>query len=236
MLTSEYINHEVFRRLKLFSGFYEDLSDNVMKFLPLETKGIINFDTYSYTSMQGTLESIHDILLKGRINDAYALLRKFYDSALINVYCQLYLQDNFSFENFVVEQISGWISGAVQLPKIHLIQNYISNSEKVSGVHALLKSDKRYKAIRDRGNDHAHYNFFKFALLNDNKVYLKNRIQVLDQFLKDLDDIFILHFAYIFYINDHYLSSSDYVDYLDICMEPPERCQYEVAPFISNFY
>jgi hypothetical protein len=80
----------------------------ILSFVSMGTKAI-NFDTYLYSSVQGTLESITAILRSGRINDAYALLRKYHDSALINIYASLYLRDHFSIDNFVVEQIDNWL-------------------------------------------------------------------------------------------------------------------------------
>lgn len=236
MINKEYKEHEVFRKIKSYSEFYDHLSDSVMTFVSMGVKGILNFDTYAFSSMMGTLHSIHDILLNGRINDAYALLRKYYDSALINVYCNVYLKDHFSLENFTVAHINGWIQGTDKIPKIQVIQNYLSKSEKVAGINVLIKSDKRYGEIRSRGNDHTHYNFYKFALLNDNKIYNPHRINELDSFSKDLEDIFILHLSYLFYLDDAYMMSSDYMDYMEMRMEPPEGCQYEVAPFIQEIF
>ena len=43
------------------------------------------------------------------MNDAYTLLRKYYDAAIINIYTNLYLEDNFSIENFVVDKIENWL-------------------------------------------------------------------------------------------------------------------------------
>src|SRR5258705_747882 len=67
---------------------------------------VLNIDTYVYSSIRGTLDSIKDILIKGRISDSYALLRKYHESVIINVYSNLYLEDNFSIENFVVEKLT----------------------------------------------------------------------------------------------------------------------------------
>lgn len=83
--------------------FYRQLATSVFSFATMGTKAIYNIDTYVYSSMQGTLESMRAILLAGRINDAYALLRKYHDSAVINVYSNLYLHNNFSIEKFIVE-------------------------------------------------------------------------------------------------------------------------------------
>ena len=36
-------------------------------------------------------------------------------------------------------------------------------------------------------------------------------------------------------IHSSLISSTDYVDYLDCGLEPPEDCQYIVAPFVQDF-
>ena len=61
-------------------------------------------------------------------------------------------------------------------------------------------------------------------------------MKLLDAFSSDLGDIFIQHFAYLFYLNDHYMMSEYYVDCLDIGMTPEEGSQYEVAPFIQEMF
>jgi hypothetical protein len=103
-------------------------------------------------------------------------------------------------------------------------------------INDLLYKDDRYKKIRDRCNDHTHYNFYKNVLLNDNEIYLKNRISVLNVFSKDLEQIFILHISYLFYLNGHYMMSSDYVDSLDCGLTPEEDSQYFVAPFVQKVF
>lgn len=101
-----YQEHRVFAELERYAEFYQQLATSVFLFPTMGTKAICSIDTYIYSSMQGTVESIRAILLSGRINDGYALLRKYYDSAVINIYSNLYLYENFSIENFVVEKIS----------------------------------------------------------------------------------------------------------------------------------
>lgn len=105
---------------------------SVFSFASMGTKAFCNIDTYVYSSMQGTVESIKTILLAGRINDAYALLRKYHDSAVINVYSNLYLRNNFSIENFVVEKIHNWLQGKEKLPEYRIMSQYIKTSEALS--------------------------------------------------------------------------------------------------------
>ena len=206
---------------------------SVFCFISTGTKALANIDTYTYSAMQGTLESIRAILLAGRINDAYALLRKFQDSAVINVYANLYLSDHFSIDNFIVEKIQHWLEGKEKLPKYRIMSLYIQGSEKLKPITDILLADERYKRIRSRCNDHTHYNFYQHVMLNDNEVHIPSRVQWLDLFANDVCDLFILHLGYTFFLNDHYMASSDYLDSLECDMQPEKESQYWVAPFVQ---
>jgi len=233
----KYTQHCIFSELECYIDFYKDISMSVFSFCSMGTTSICNIDTYVYSSIQGTLESIRTILKTGRINDAYALLRKYYDSTIINIYSNLYLQDHFSIQNFIVEKINNWLHGKEKLPEYRVMSNYIRKSDKLTIINEiLLHKDDRYKRIRDRCNDHTHYNFFSNMLLNDNEIYLKNRLQSLNDFSKDVRNIFILHLAYVFYLNNYYMASGDYIDCLECGVTPEEDSQYWVAPFIQKIF
>ncbi len=231
-----YLEHPVCEQLLKYAEFYRNLAFSVMGFSSMGTRALINIDTYVYSSMQGTLESIRDILEKGRINDAYALLRKYYDAAIINIYTNLYLEETFCVDNFVVEKIDNWMTGKEQLPDIRSMNNYIQKSGKVTNIYKLLHKDKRYAELRDRCNDHTHYNYYSNVLLNDSEIYLKNRVSILNRFSEDLEDIFIFHLSYLFYIKDHYMMASEYIDCLDCGLEPEPDSLYWVAPFIQEIF
>ena len=111
-----YKEHAVFEDLDKFISFYNSLSFSVMSFATLGTKAIINIDTYVYSSIQGTLESIKIVLKSGRLGDAFSLLRKYHDSIILNVYTNLYLEKNRNQEKFVVQEITDWLSGKKKLP------------------------------------------------------------------------------------------------------------------------
>lgn len=234
--SKEYQDHEIFEKITYYMEFYEFLSDNCMFFISMGTKSFMNIETYMFLSMKGTLDSIQCILKIGRINDAYALLRKFYDSIYINVYATLYLEDNHSIENFIVTKIQNWLEGKEQMPSHREISNYIRNSPKLAELHELLYKDKRYSSIRERCNDNTHYNFYQNVMLNDNRVYLPNRIKHLDGLLIGITQLMIMHISYIYALNDHYMSSTDYRDYMDEGMTPPEDSQYWIAPIAQDFF
>ena len=101
-----YQSHSVFADLARNISFYKRLTMSVFRFPTMGVKSVENIDSYTYSSMHGTLESIQAILLSGRINDAYCLLRKYYDSAVIDIYTKLYLAEHFSTQNFIVKKNS----------------------------------------------------------------------------------------------------------------------------------
>ena len=235
-LGTEYTEHVIFSELNYYVEFYDSLSFQVMGWISTGVISLINLDTYSYSSIKGTLESISHILKKGRINDAYSLLRKYYDSTIINIYTNLFLEDNSTIDNFIVEQIDSWCKGIKRLPEYRVMSDYIRKSTKLEKINSLLLYDDRYKKIRNRCNDNTHYNYYKHILLNDNQIYNPNRTKYLDLFSKDIESIFIQHFAYLFYLKEHYMMSSDYVDCLDMGMEPVQNSQYWVANFVQETF
>jgi len=234
--SKQYQEHIIFEELDNYFEFYKDISFTIMGFITSGTKSFMNIDTYVFSSMQGTIDSIKTLLKNGRINDAYSLLRKYYDSTIINIYSSLYLQDQVSLDNFIVEQIDNWLNGKEQLPKYRIMSDYVRKSDKLKAINELLYKDDTYKKIRSRCNDHTHYNFYYNLLLNDNEIHLPYRLKALSQFSVDIRDIFILHCSYLFYLNQHYMSSTDYVDYLDCGLTPIEDSQYWVATFIQETF
>ncbi|MFW5490155.1 MAG: hypothetical protein ACNI3A_17325 [Desulfovibrio sp.] len=233
----EYKNHQVFYDLEKYTVFYKQWALSVFRWVSPGTQSIANIDSYTFSSLAGTIDSIHKTLKNGRINDAWALVRKYSDSVIINIYSNIYLDHHFSVENLVVDQINNWINGHSKLPGIKDMSQYIlqcSDMKKANEV--LIGSYKTYKAIRDRCNDHLHYNYYKHILLNDNEIYIEKRCSLLDQVMHDIKYLFFLHFSYISYIKEHYLSSNDYVDYLEFGEIPPENSQYWVAPFIQEMF
>lgn len=233
---AQYQNHRVFSELDHYADFYEALSFSVFGFGSTGTTAIFNFNSRFYSSIQGTLESIRNILRSGRINDAYALLRKYHDSAVINIYSNLYVEHEVSIENLIVAKIDNWLRGTEQLPEYRAMSSYIRSSDRVAPITCLLYADDRYKGIRERCNSHTHYNFFANALLNDNEAHLDGRLQVLDMFSSDVENLFIFHLAYLFFLNGHYMASSDYVDALDCGVEPETDSQFWVAPFVQAIF
>lgn len=232
----EYKEHSVFEVMNKMTSFYKLLSFSVFGFLSNGVEGLSGIDTYMFSSIQGTLESIKTILQNGRINDAYALLRKYYDSVIINIYSNAYLQDNFNENQLIVEKINNWLKGKDKLPEFKNMSEYIKNSKELEDLTNIFYADDTYIRIRNRCNNHTHYNFYYYALLNDNEIYLENRISALNTLAHDLKKIFVLHLSYLFFLSDHYMASSDYRDALELGLTPEKNSEYFVAPFVQEAF
>lgn len=236
MQTSDekYNKHPVHNDLIYYARFYEMLSDSVMNYVNVGTSTIMNMDTYVFMSIKCTIESIALVLKDGKVNDAYALLRKYHDAVIINAYTNLYLQENIGRDGYYIEEINNWLNGCKSLPRIHKMDKYLFSSDNISDLSKLLSLDNRYELIRDRCNDNMHYNSFSLLVMNEGKVYMKERMKILSQLQQDMKEIFSLNISYIFMINAHYMGSSDYIDHLECGMEPPYESQYWVSEFIQE--
>ena len=231
-----YLSHSVFAALERYAGFHEHLSNSIMGFLTPGMDGFINIDTYLYQSIGGTLNSVAMTLRDGRINDAYALVRKYFDSVVLSLYVDVYLNDHRDEEATAVSQVKDWLRGTKALPQYDVMKAYVAAAKQLKPVIGmLLKPDIRYKGIRDRSNGHMHYNDFQSMLLNDRDVHM-DRLPVLDRMESDVTDLFVLHVACVFFMNEHYMMSSDYVDALECRMTPEVDSQYWIAPFVQEVF
>jgi hypothetical protein len=234
-LTEEYKGHQVFHDIDAYIDFYDSLSDCIFSFVSSGVSPIGNLDSYIVSSIIGTLDSIRMTLAAGRINDAYALVRKFHDCIVINAYEISYLENECDLDKWIVAKIENWIRGKEKLPSYAIMMEYLKKTTKLSALFLLLEKDARYKELRSRCNDHTHYNLFYYAVINDNQIFSNERVKLLDQLSEDLKNLVILHLGFLFTLKPHYMSSSDYIDSLEMELEPEEGSQYFVAPFIQNF-
>lgn len=226
-IEDEYKSHAFFAQLDDYIDFYDNLAVSICAQVSYSTLALVHIDSYVYSSMAGSLKSIREILAKGRINDSYALLRKYYDLAIINIYCNLYFHDNLPQKESVVKKVNRWLKGDEKLPEFRYMYEYILNSQKLMKITEQLYKDDTYKETRARCNDHVHYNFYQNVLLNSSQLYLKDRLKRLDFFAKDLCNIFILHLSYLFYLNRHYMMAEP-------AKNSEEGASLQVAPFVQK--
>jgi hypothetical protein len=171
-----------------------------------------------FLSISGTMESIREILEKGRINDAYGLMRKYYEAITIQIYFLLHISEhaagirNKKYEEddseaginrYITKLINDlfdnplqtWIDEERNLPHFSVMARFIK--DRISGyLDTELLSLQTYIDLRRRCEDNLHYNSPNSFVLN-NSIAEIDRMPVLNQLSEDLRDLFILHFVYI---------------------------------------
>ena len=231
-----YLKHKVFDDLKCMREFYDSLSYSCYSFVASGTKGIGNYASYVYSAIEGTLDSITTLLTKGRINDAYTLIRKLFDDILLEIYMDVTLKDKFSLDNYIVEEVNEWIQGKHLIPKSEKILKYLKTSESTRDLYPLFGWDTYLKKNRELLDDSVHSNRYHLMLLNCNKVYLDDRERHLKNCEIVLNQLFLLHLSFIFHLNPHYLMASDYMDYLEMGETPPEGSETWIASFAQDAF
>lgn len=107
--------HTCFQLIDECIGFYKDLSHSALGFLTYYELGVIyNLDSDIFLSISNSLKSIKQILSSGQVNDAYALIRKFYDVIIINTYEIIILKDEMNSKKFNIERVNRWFSSLVE--------------------------------------------------------------------------------------------------------------------------
>lgn len=231
-----YLKHKVFDDLKYMMAFYDSISMTCFSFIATGTHGIKNYASYVYSAIEGTLDSISNLLTKGRMNDAYTLIRKLFDDILLEIYMVVTLKDNFSIDNFFVEEVDEWIRGKHRIPKTEKILKSLEKSEHTKDLYPLFGWDTYLKKNRELLDDSVHSNRFQRMLLNCNTVYIEDRERHLRNCEIILNQLFLLHLSFIFHLNPQYLMASDYMDYIEMGMTPPDGCQNWIAPFAQEAF
>lgn len=235
-MPESYLKHKVFDDLKYMMEFYDSISMSCFSFVASGTHGITNYASYVYTAIEGTLDSISILLSKGRINDAYTLIRKLFDDILLEIYMDVTLKDKFSIDNYFVEEVNEWIQGKHRIPKTEKILKCLTSSEKTKGIYPLFGWDTYLKKNRELLDDSVHSNRFNLMLLNCNKIYIEDRERHLKNCEIVLNQLFLLHVSFIFHLNPQYLMAPDYMDYMEAGQTPPTGCENWIARFAQETF
>ena len=217
--------------------FYKHVGYNCYLFIPIGTSSFCNYDAYLFESLAGTISSIHTMVEKGHLNDACVLLRLYFDNILTQTYIHLLVEEKFDvFTNFYVSEVDEWLQKRNRIPSIKKILNMIETSEKTQTIYSLVNKYDRLKRDREFLDDCVHGNRYLYFLYNCSAVHLKHRDVFLSKIQTVLKTLFVLHLSFLFSLDPHYLTASDYRDCLEMGMTPPEGSEYWIAPFVQKIF
>lgn len=228
-----YDDHGVFKTLNYLVDFYESLSDYALE--DSVTANVGNMDFNLFEDMKGSLGSLTDLLEKGRVLDAFAILLRLMDNSLYHIYTVLYCHDLRRYGVSPREQAMDWLIAEDLLPDMEEVIAYISEYEDVYEItgkfhgrfdlrvvrHNISSFNQRYTLI---------HNFLNHELVRS-EVHLL-QLQTIDD---TLSHVVTHHMAYLFYTNEDYMRRNYLEEFLAEGVVPSEESIYEVAQFIQNF-
>lgn len=237
-LSKEYKEHICFKELEEMIDFYKSVSDSALSFVPSGTKGIFNYESYVFMSIQGTLDSIKGLLLLGRINDAFVLVRKFYDDILADIFLTITLKEKFDItKGLYVDEVQKWLDSKYRIPSLKKILQTIRESVHTKDLYPFFGWKTYLQHNRQLLDDSVHSNRYSNMLFNCNTIYLGNiREKQLDNILIILKQLMSIQVAFIFYLNPVYFVASTYIDYMEEGMTPPTGSDCWISSFAQNAY
>ena len=229
--------HMLLLDLKAIAEFYRAISYNCFLFLPIGTRGWLNYNSYLFESIAGTISSIDDLVRKGHLNDACVLLRLYFDNIYTDTYIQITLKNRFDvFSNFYVSEVEEWLQKKHRIPSIKKIVTLLETNNITNPIYSILNKNNQLVNYREFLDDCVHGNRYQALLYNCSAIYLENREKLLIRIQSIVKTLFTLHFSFIFTLNPHYLMASDYRDCIEMGLTPPSGSEYLIAPFAQEAF
>lgn len=242
-LPKEYTEHSIFGNMSIMMDTYNFLSYNSFGFMPDGLPGEwINYETYIFSSLKGTIESMKMLLESAHINDAFAVLRKYFDEIMIAVFYVVYCQDQIKGNRdkllYTVQKLKDWRDGKAKSPKYDAIIKYLKRSKSFSDLMSkfVFEKERGFGKIRSYLDDNMHINRYILILNNDNELHNERRVKLLNRFHNYLNAIFSFHYASVIFTTPHYLTATYYRDCLEFGETPEEGSQNWVASIAQNAY
>lgn len=250
----EYDKHMVFSYLKDIMAFYDTLSFS--NYRPVDYSSILSKSKVLYTgtsifsSLAGTIESICVLLHNGRCNDAMALVRKYCDSIILDIYKTILekelrdkVLENMSIESIKNNEITNWIDAEGRLfdeKRMKIVYGKINEYyPELTCLFKLKNSDTLFHKLKEVCNDNMHNNYLYTMMANDAEmIKLREdlRMPMINNVSKSIRFFFSIHFAFIYCGDALYMMSSDYTDHLDCDSIPPEGSERWVAPAVISAF
>lgn len=251
---AEYDNHSVFVNLDIIKSFYSTLSDssigNVEFAAILSKSKVFSTITYIYSSIEGTIESIGVLMHNGRCNDAFALVRKYCDSIILDIYKYIIVDE---FERKYMEEscleitkdnsLKAWIDSEKaffsenEMKKVY--KRIAEAHPRLTELFKLSPKDTLYHKLRNICNDNVHYNHFYNMLANDYEM-IRSQKTLREYLLKKLNEaiayFFSIHFAFIYESRPGLFMSSDYGDYMSMGEIPPKDSERWVSDSVQKAF
>jgi len=240
-------SNEIDYLVNFFKSFSNLISYNGIIIMFFTNEQHFLFNTTLIESSSQTLRSIKQCCLIGSFSDANTLVRKLRDDLIQYIYILTIIKErNHRIHESLTEDekaVSAWFSNSVSesKPSIRLkldFINYMKTLEKNPKIKYILEKynlQNYWEVLRNRLNDYVHNNGIKFSMHNSIETYNKDLKTHLKNINTRTDFISSFFVIILLMVNPSLIMSTEYVDYMDSGLPPPQDCQYDIAPFVQDF-
>lgn len=192
-----------------------------------------------------------DLILYAYLLNIIKLRKPFYEEGLENVNIEnpeefLKIFENLRFNNNMTQDelaAQSWFCNQVsELPgpikKKLAFTNYMKILRQNESINQILEDyhlQNYWDVLRENLNDYVHTNGHQFTTQNTVSAYSTNLKAQLENVNIKISYIASFFVVLIIMIDSTLIASSDYVDHLEMDLEPPEDAQYSIAKYIQDF-
>lgn len=191
-------------------------------------------------SAHRSLHSIQICCENCNLADSHTLIRKYRDDLFFYLYV-LYVKSNsdiFSQKEISKHErnIIKWRKDILKDLNINEILIYIGKSDAAKEAVCKYKLQNSFKKVSDDLNNFVHSNGKSFYNKSYQYYHSTNSIKEnTDKIKCEIDYITSTFLFLLILIRGDYIASTDYIDSLEMGLEPEESSQYFVAPFIIEY-
>lgn len=191
------------------------------------------------TSATKTLLSIISCLEYGNISDAYILLRRFSEDIFLYLYIEVKYNKSMASnaEDFREDKIvKGWLDNSLIYKNFNTdVLREISKNRDIRAFSIKFNLEKKFDSMREKMNKYVHWNGRKYYNNSSSISDSTNHVIELQELVQILEDYVYYFTILLSLIKPLTIMSSDYSDYVEMEMPPPENGQYWVVPFVDEF-
>ena len=232
-----YYNHEVFELIKHMQDYYDGVAYTCFGFIPNGTLAAANYSSYVFSSIRTTLESIRMLLKEGHITDAFVLIRMLLDTVLVEIYLNVVREEKYDWmENFVVKDVDDWIKRKIRIPRVNKILKVLKESKTTKDLYPFFGWDTYLKKNRELLDEDVHVSNFASIMMNCKDNYIQDRERRLKNAAIVLKQIMMVHLAFTFYMNGHYMMADTYMSYKEMGDTPPEGSENWLAKYAQEAF
>lgn len=240
IITSSKINSDLESSIIQLTTFLDNLSflifsnGNIISISTGVNKAIIGTDLIS--SSIYTLNSIKAVSKYGSIADSYTLLRKYRDDLFLYLYF-LEVDNKFNILSNVTkkeeENIIKWNNNNLSDLDINEIFKYLGKNKKIFRMIKKYNLRDSWDELGKFLNNFVHSNGIDYVKKNYHEnIDYKDEFKNLKSYLLEIS---LISITILILIKPTFIASSDYIDNLDMGIEPENGSQYFIAPFIIEF-